>query len=86
MNWRRFFDFREIGDEPRPFLDHVEDLRKMLIKMFVVLGLMMGSAFAFQKPVVQILERPLLAIDPARTSLTNFGVTDPLTIAIELSF
>ena len=86
MNWRRFFDFREIGDEPRLFLDHIEDLRKMLIKMFVVLGLMMGGAFAFQKPVVQILERPLLAIDPDRTSLTNFGVTDPLTIAIELSF
>ena len=86
MNWRRFFYFREIGDEPRLFLDHIEDLRKMLIKMFVVLGLMMGGAFAFQKPVVQILERPLLAIDPDRTSLTNFGVTDPLTIAIELSF
>ena len=86
MNSRRFFDFREIGDEPRLFLDHIEDLRKMLIKMFAVLGLMMGGAFTFQKPVVQILERPLLAIDPDRTSLTNFGVTDPLTIAIELSF
>jgi sec-independent protein translocase protein TatC len=86
MNWRRFFDFREMGDKPRPFLDHIEDLRKMLIKMLVVVGLMMGGAFTFQKAVVQILERPLLAIDRARTSLTNFGVTDPLTIAIELSF
>jgi len=86
MNWRRFFDFREMGDEPKPFLDHIEDLRKMLIKMLVVLGLMMGAAFAFQKTVVDVMERPLLAIDPDRTSLTNFGVADPLTIAIELSF
>jgi hypothetical protein len=57
-----------------PFLDHIADLRKMLIKMLVVLGLMMGGAFAFQKTVVEIIERPLVAIDPDRTSLTNFGV------------
>jgi Sec-independent protein secretion pathway component TatC len=86
MNWRPFFDFREMRGEPKPFLDHIEDLRIMLIKMLVVLGLMMGAAFAFQKTVAEIIERPLLAIDPDRTSLTNFGVADPLTIASELSF
>jgi sec-independent protein translocase protein TatC len=86
MNWRRFFEFREMRDDPKPFLDHLEDLRLMLIKMAVVLGLMMAVAFAFQKTIVRILERPLLAFDPDRTSLTNFGVADPLTIAIELSF
>ena len=86
MNWRRFFDFRELRDDPKPFLDHLEDLRLMLVKMAVVLGLMMAIAFAFQKTIVQIMERPLLAFDPDRTSLTNFGVADPLTIAIELSF
>ena len=58
MNWRRFFDFREMRDEAKPFLDHIEDLRKMLIKMLVVLGLMMGGAFAFQKTVVEMIERP----------------------------
>jgi sec-independent protein translocase protein TatC len=86
MNCPRFFDFREMGDAPKPFLDHIADLRKMLIKMLVVLGLMMGGAFAFQKTVVEIIEHPLIAIDPDRTSLTNFGVADPLKIAIELSF
>ncbi len=86
MNWRRFFDFRELNDEPKPFLEHIEDLRRMLIKMLVVLGVMMGVAFAFQKRIVELIERPLLAFDPDRTSLINFGVADPLTIAIELSF
>ncbi len=86
MNWRRFFDFRELRDEPKPFLEHIEDLRRMLIKMLVVLALMMAVAFAFQKRIVELIERPLLAFDPERTSLTNFGVADPLTIAIELSF
>ena len=86
MNWRRFFDFRELRDEAKPFLEHIEDLRRMLIKMLVVLAVMMGVAFAFQKRIVELIERPLLAFDPERTSLTNFGVADPLTIAIELSF
>jgi sec-independent protein translocase protein TatC len=86
MNWRRFFDFRELRDEPKPFLEHIEDLRRMLIKMLVVLAVMMGVAFAFQKRIVEVIERPLLAFDPQRTSLTNFGVADPLTIAIELAF
>ena len=86
MNWRRFFDFRESPDEPKPFLDHIEDLRRMLIKMVITLGVMMMVAFAFQTAIVGIIERPLLAIDPNRTALTNFGVADPLTIVIELSF
>jgi sec-independent protein translocase protein TatC len=86
MNWRRLFDCRELKDDPKPFLDHMEDLRKMVIKMLVVLAVMMAVGFAFQKNVVEIIERPLLAFDPDRTSLTNFGVADPLTIAIELSF
>ncbi|MGA7902367.1 MAG: hypothetical protein WCA06_07025, partial [Terrimicrobiaceae bacterium] len=67
MNWRRFFDFRELRDDPKPFLDHLEDLRLMLIKMAVVLGLMTAIAFAFQKTIVEIIERPLLAFDPDRT-------------------
>jgi len=86
MNWRRFFEFRQLQDEPKPFLEHIEDLRRTLIKMLVVLAVMMGVAFAFQKRIIELIERPLLAFDPERTSLTNFGVADPLTIAIELSF
>ncbi len=86
MNWKRFFDFRELGDEPKPFLDHIEDLRGMLIKMIVALVAMMGLSFAFQGTIVRFMQRPLMDIDPEMTSLTNFGVADPLTIAIELSF
>lgn len=86
MKWDRFFHFREVEDDPKPFLEHVEDLRRMLIKMIVVLGLMMGVAFAFQGTIIAIIEAPLAAIDVERTSLVNLGVADPLTIAIQLSF
>ncbi len=45
MSLKRFFDFRELNDQPKPFLDHIEDLRAMLIKMIVVLMVMMGLSF-----------------------------------------
>jgi Twin arginine targeting (Tat) protein translocase TatC len=86
MNWRRFFEFRELKDEPKPFLDHIEDLRWMLIKMIIALLAAMIVAFVFQNTIIDFIQRPLLAIDPERKSLTNLGIADPLTIAIELSF
>jgi sec-independent protein translocase protein TatC len=86
MNFKRLFDFREMRDEPKPFLDHLEDLRRTVIKMLGVLVLMTVLAFCFQTQIVHVIERPLLAIDPQMKSLVNFGVTDPLTIAFELSF
>lgn len=86
MKWDRFFHFRETEDEPKPFLDHIEDFRRMLIKMIIVLGGMMGLAFAFQGTIVAVIERPLAAIDVERTSLVNLGVADPLTIAFQLAF
>jgi sec-independent protein translocase protein TatC len=86
MKWQRLFDFRESADEPKPFLDHIEDLRWMLIKMVVALVAMMVLSFAFQATIISFIEQPLRAIDPERKTLTNFGIADPLTIAIELSF
>ncbi len=87
MKLKSFFDFREKPDEPKPFLDHIEDLRVMLIKMIIVLGVMMAAAFIFQKTIIDIIMHPMLAIDPkAQLNPMNLSVTDPLTIAIELSF
>lgn len=86
MKWQRLFDFREGADEPKPFLDHIEDLRWMLIKMVIALGAMMVLSFVFQNTIIDFIQRPLKDIDPDMKSLTNFGIADPLTIAIELSF
>jgi len=86
MDLKGMFDFREMRDEPKPFLAHVEDLRRTVIKMVIVLVAMTVLSFAFQTQIVHVIERPLLAIDPEMKSLVNFGVADPLTIAIELSF
>jgi len=86
MNFNKLFDFRELKDEPKPFLEHLEDLRRTAIKMAIVLVAMTVFCFIFQEQMVAVIEKPLLAIDPQKKSLVNFGVTDPLSIAIELSF
>ena len=53
MNWDRLFSFRQLHDEPKPFLEHVEDLRRTIIKMMAVLVVMMIGAFYFQKQVIK---------------------------------
>lgn len=86
MNFNRLFDFREMRDEPKPFLEHLEDLRRTVIKMAIVLVAMTILAFVFQVQITHVVTRPLEAIDPGMKNLVNLGVADPLSIAIELSF
>lgn len=87
MSWRRFFDFREVHDEPKPFLEHIEDLRRTLIKCVAVLMLSMGICFAFRSQLAAIVQRPLIAVDPSRAAnLQSLGVADSFTISLELAF
>lgn len=87
MNWRRIFDFREGEDEAKPFLEHLEDLRKMLIKMALTLGVAMVACFAFRTWLVRIVQAPLAAVDPkSLEGLQSLGVADSLTISFKLAF
>lgn len=83
----RFFKLREEGDHAKPFLQHLEELRWMFIKMALTLFVSMGASLYFQRDLVNILQRPLHQIDPTLVSrLQNLGVTDPFTIAFQLAF
>lgn len=87
MDAQRIFKFRELEDEPKPFLDHLEELRMMIIKMVVVLGAAMFLAFCFRSEIAQVVQRPLIAVDPTRAeNLQSLGVADSMTISFELSF
>jgi sec-independent protein translocase protein TatC len=85
----KFFKFRE-GENPeavKPFLDHLEDLRWMLVKMAMTLVIGMGVAFAIHGPLVAVVQRPLNQVDPHLVShLQVLSVTDPLVIIFEVSF
>jgi len=91
MRWKLsdIFKFRE-GDSPdatKPFLDHLEDLRWVIIKMAVALGAAMMLSFLFRFQLVHILQWPLKKIDPnLLKTLVSLGVADSLTISFQLAF
>jgi sec-independent protein translocase protein TatC len=88
MEIRNLFRFRESGDgEQKPFLDHLEDLRWMVVKMAVALAVGMVAGFLARVPLTRLLQWPLATIDPTFPSrLQSFGVADPLTISFQLAF
>ena len=87
MELKKIFSFRESDDEARPFMDHLGDLRVMIIRMAVTLAVSMFAAFFFRDTLASVIQRPLIAVDPIRaTSLQSLGVADSMTISIELSF
>jgi sec-independent protein translocase protein TatC len=86
----KIFKFREGDNDPeavKPFLDHLEDLRWMLVKMAVALGIGMVVAFCFHTPLIEMLQRPLRQLDPHLvTKLQVFSVTDPMIIVMDVTF
>jgi sec-independent protein translocase protein TatC len=72
--------------ESKPFLDHLEDLRDMLLKSAAALGIGMAACFFATKPIMEILLHPLRAIgeDP-KNFLRVLGVIDPFSIQINIS-
>ncbi|MEI8234090.1 MAG: twin-arginine translocase subunit TatC [Verrucomicrobiota bacterium] len=83
----RLFQLREEPDKPKPFLQHLEELRWMLLKMAAALFVCMGASLTFQKDLVRLMEEPLNRIDPGLVSkLQNLGVVDPITISFSLAF
>jgi sec-independent protein translocase protein TatC len=87
MELNKIFSFREQEDEARPFMDHLGDLRVMIIRIAVTLVVAMVGAFFFRDLLAAVIQRPLIAIDPVRAnSLQSLGVADSMTISLQLSF
>lgn len=59
-------------DEEKPFLDHLEDLRKMLVSMAVTLLVCVLGTFGFNKPLTDIVQMPYKwAIDSAKVTIVE---------------
>ncbi|MGA1128553.1 MAG: twin-arginine translocase subunit TatC [Chthoniobacterales bacterium] len=84
---RKFLEFRDGRDTPKPFLDHVEDLRGMIVRMAIALGICMSAAFIFRGEIAAFVQAPLVAVDPTRAdNLQSLGVADSMTISLKLAF
>ena len=87
MDLKNIFSFREQEDEAKPFLDHMGDLRVMIIRMAVVLIITTVVSFFFRDWLAAVIQRPLIVVDPVRAnSLQSLGVADSMTISLSLAF
>ena len=87
MDYGKFFSFRETEEESRPFFEHLDDLRRMIIKIAITLLLAMIGSFFFRSLLASFIQKPLILLDPQREgNLQSLGVADSMTISLELCF
>jgi sec-independent protein translocase protein TatC len=88
MTLRDIFKFREVAETEasKPFLEHLEDLRWMVVKMAITLVAAMVACFSFRSLLVRVMQAPLHTVDPQVGSLKALGITDSLVISFHLAF
>ena len=88
MALRDIFKFRELpeSETSKPFLEHLEDLRWMIVKMAITLMTAMVLCFAFRSLLVRVMQSPLREIDPQVGALRALGITDSIVISFHLAF
>lgn len=78
-------------DEEKPFLEHLDDLRTMLVRMAVTLVASTIVSFTFYKQLFNILLYPMVLsgfapdIEAARKLLINIDIAGPFMMAVNVS-
>lgn len=75
------------GGQVKPFLDHLEDLRWMIIKCLAATGIGMFLCLGFVRQIMALLQWPLVQsqiTDDPTTYLQNLGVADPFLFAFKV--
>ena len=85
---RKLFAARERKDVEmvKPFLDHLEDLRWMLVKMVATLALGMILSFGFRFQLIQVVEAPFYAVNGHSARLFSLGPADSMNVSLSLAF
>src|SRR5438105_1439696 len=84
-------DCREFSEVPesetsKPFLEHLEELRWMIVKMAITLASAMIVCFTFRSTLVRILQAPLRDVGSQIGTLKALGITDSIVISFHLAF
>ncbi len=76
---------RDHADEAKPFMEHLEDLRQMLIRSAVALALGTAIALPFAPQLFAFLKAPLdRAIDRPDLFLQSIEITGAFTVAMRI--
>ncbi len=79
------------GDEEKPFLEHLEDLRTMIVRIVMTLVVSTIITFVFYKELFKGILYPLVlsglvkSLEEAQGYLINTGVAGPFMMAINVS-
>jgi sec-independent protein translocase protein TatC len=78
-------------DMAKPFLEHLEELRWMLVKSIITLAVSMGGCALFLKQIIEIVKYPLQIVCDDKgmdidAFLITLNVVDPMTISIQTCF
>jgi sec-independent protein translocase protein TatC len=68
--------------EEATLVEHLDELRGRILVALLALGVAFPIAFYFHETLVEWLKRPL----PEGKEIVTFGVTEPFTTAVKLSF
>src|SRR5436305_14210796 len=88
MALRDIFKFRDLpeSETSKPFLEHLEDLRWMIVRMAMTLAVAMVGCFAFRSTLVHDLQAPLGGLGSQIGTLKALGITDSIVISFHLAF
>src|SRR6266576_2405695 len=88
MALRDIFKFRDLpeSETSKPFLEHLEDLRWMIVKVAMTLAVAMVVCFAFRSTLVRVLQAPLHDVGSQIGTLKALGITDSIVISFHLAF
>jgi sec-independent protein translocase protein TatC len=81
MAWRRLPRRLSPGEEAT-LVEHLGELRARLVLSLLAIGVAFGVAFAFHEEIIRWLAEPL----PDDKRLVTFGVTEPFTTSLKVSF
>ena len=67
------------------FLEHLDELRRRLVRIALYIGIGFLASFYFSKDIYHFISRPLLSVLPAGTKLAYTNPTDPFTLYLKVS-
>jgi len=66
-------------------LDHLEELRKRIIRSLIAVSVAIGACYYFHQQIFDFLARPVYRYLPEGRRLAFLGITDPFIIYIKVS-
>ena len=67
------------------FLEHLDELRRRLVRIAIYVGIGLAASFYFSKDIYHFISRPLLTVLPQGTKLAYTNPTDPFTLYLKVS-